>query len=426
MSDKKLTLREVFVNGNFFCLWLGQIVSQFGERLTQMALIGLIYQMGIVNTQEMSKLLFFMILPVFIFNPIAGVCVDRWDRKKTLVVCDILRCILTLLLPISYYVFNIKETHNMYPIYIIVFLVFSVSRFFMLAKTAIIPEVMEPKYLRAANSINSTTKMIATVSGVLLGGLIVSALGAVFCFYIDALTFAISATAIYFIKRKNIVEPDLKEGYGKFVLIKTEFIEGIKEIRKNRSILFLVKVLCVLMAGTGAIFVIFPVFVNKQFGAQANGLGVMVAALGAGLFVGALVLGKYMHKTSNKKMISVSVISVALLFIVLANLRNLMFAQCIMFLIGFVGLPVIVCAETLIHEMVEDKMIGRVYGAVEILIHTAFLISMAVTGFVGDIASPGFIFSILGASFAIIILVVITHEKIIMEKVEKTENNELF
>ena len=91
---------RILKNRNFFFLWSGQIISQFGERLSQMALIGLVYVQAPGSTLQLAKILSFTILPVFLIGPEAGVYVDRWNRRQTMFICDFLRASLVLLIPL--------------------------------------------------------------------------------------------------------------------------------------------------------------------------------------------------------------------------------------------------------------------------------------------------------------------------------------
>jgi len=75
--------RKLFKNPDFFLLWLGQIISQLGDRLSQMALIGLVYGRDGTSIQ-FAKILSFTIIPVFLIGPFAGAFVDKWDRRKTM------------------------------------------------------------------------------------------------------------------------------------------------------------------------------------------------------------------------------------------------------------------------------------------------------------------------------------------------------
>ena len=85
ISDKK--------SRDFFRFWFAQLISQFGDRVYQMALVGLMAIRHPGSVVEMAKLLAFTIIPVFIVGPIAGVYIDRWDRRTTLFICDFIRAV---------------------------------------------------------------------------------------------------------------------------------------------------------------------------------------------------------------------------------------------------------------------------------------------------------------------------------------------
>ena len=159
-----MSLRKSLQNRSFVFFWLAQLISQFGDRINQMALVGLVAgrQFGAASTMELAKLLAFTIIPVFIVGPIAGVYVDRWDRKTTLFVCDLIRGFLILTIP---FIFIAQQ--SMIPIYIVVFLAFCLSRFYVPAKMSIIPELVAAEHLHVANSLATVTGMIAFVLGAL-------------------------------------------------------------------------------------------------------------------------------------------------------------------------------------------------------------------------------------------------------------------
>jgi len=152
--------REVLKNRNFFLLWLGQIISQLGDRLGQMALIAFVYLRAPGSAIGIAKILSFTIIPVFLIGPIAGVYVDRWDRRKTMYICDFLRAVLVFTIP--FFLFYAK---SLVPIYVIIFVTFSIGRFFVPAKLSIVPDLIEKKDLLLANSLVNTTGMIAAIAG---------------------------------------------------------------------------------------------------------------------------------------------------------------------------------------------------------------------------------------------------------------------
>ncbi len=196
--------REILKNRDFFLLWLGQVISQFGDRLDQMALIALIYSRSPGSTFQLAKLISFTIIPVFLIGPIAGVYVDRWNRRQTLFICDILRGILVFLIPFAFI-----SKLSLVPIYLIVFLVFCISRFYVPAKMSIVPDLVREKDLLLANSLVNTTGMIAAAFGFGLGGILVAWLGVAGGFYLDSLK-GLRKKYFYFLAKLSSVDKSKK------------------------------------------------------------------------------------------------------------------------------------------------------------------------------------------------------------------------
>ena len=156
-------------NKDFSIFVYSQTVSQFGDKLDYIALIGIIgLYPEVRNPFLMSLLAFFTTAPVVIFGPIAGVLVDRWHKKKVMVVCDALRMLCAFMIPVVY-----LTTHNIYPVFLVVFFLFLFTLFFNAARSAIIPNLVTKKYILRANSVINFVGRAATFLGILLGGLIV-------------------------------------------------------------------------------------------------------------------------------------------------------------------------------------------------------------------------------------------------------------
>jgi DHA3 family macrolide efflux protein-like MFS transporter len=189
--------RDVLFTKNFFALWAGQIVSEFGDRLNQMALIALVYSKSPGSVMAMANLFFFVLIPVFVVGPVAGAYVDRWDRKIVMIVSDVLRGVLVLLIPL----FVVLDM--MIPIYMIVFLIFSTTRFFLPSKLAIIPAIVSEEKILIANSLSNTTRMIATILGFAIAGFIIKWIGYMWGFYLDSASYFISAGMIALITPKK-------------------------------------------------------------------------------------------------------------------------------------------------------------------------------------------------------------------------------
>lgn len=226
---------------DFFRFWFSQLLSQFGDRVYQMALVGLMAVRHPGSVMEMAKLLSFTIIPVFIVGPIAGVYIDRWDRRTTLFVCDFIRCVLVL-----FAAFYLVRLPDIWPMYAVVFVIFSLSRFYVPAKMSFIPEMVHEDDLHIANSLSTTTGMIALVLGALLGGLIVEYTGSTGGFCWGAVGYFLSGVLVFTVstlRRRLPNKSEIIAGTQKMLqsqkTVWHEMLDGIRYIRSQKEIGFI-------------------------------------------------------------------------------------------------------------------------------------------------------------------------------------------
>ena len=378
-------------NKDFRSLWLAQVISQFGDRINQMALIGLIAGRAPGSAWELAKLLSFTIIPVFLIGPVAGVYVDRWDRRTTLFVCDLLRGILVLSIP-----FVFMPGDSMIPIYIVVFLVFCLSRFYLPAKMSLIPDLVSDQDLLAANSLFSTTGMIAFVLGFALGGFLVETIGSRGGFIFDAMTFFISAALVSGIKpaihlrfpRVRLVAAgrEVIDTFKKSLL--QEIKDGVRYFKDHAEIRFILNIFFILFAAAGAIYVVMIVFIQQSFRSTTSDLGVLAIFLGVGLFFGALGYGRWGAKASHFKIMFLCLAWGGILLIlfswVVRQTQNLMVAGGLSFMMGLMAGPIFIGANTVIHRASPSEMRGKVFSGLEVVIHFAFLLTMLLSSFLAE------------------------------------------
>lgn len=403
---------------NFLFLFIGQIISQLGDRLGQMALIAFIYMRAPGSSFEIAKILSFTIIPVFIIGPIAGVYVDRWNRRKTMYVCDLIRAFLILIIPL----FLFSKT-NLIPLYIIVFLTFSIGRFFVPAKLSIIPELVPKEDLLLANSLVNTTGMIAAVIGFGVSGIIVEWLGAKSGFYLDSLSFLISGIFIFMIAKKvKSAQVNLKE-VGKEIVevikksVVQEFKEGIIYFIQHKDIRFTASIIFMLWSALGAVYVVLIVFVQNTLHSATKDLGLLIMFLGLGLFLGSLIYGRFGQRISHYKTIFSSLILSGIMLVVFAlaleNYPYFSIAALVALLLGFVVSPIMIASNTIIHNVSEVSMMGKIFSSLEIIMHFGFLIFMFVTSILAERFSQANILVVIGYIFSILGVVnLIYHRKI--------------
>ncbi|MFZ2385820.1 MAG: MFS transporter [Candidatus Omnitrophota bacterium] len=409
---------KVLKNRNFFLLWLGQIVSQLGDRLDQMALLGLIYLKAPGSPMQIAKIMSFTILPVFIIGPLAGVYVDRWDKRRTMYICDFLRAALVLSIPLFFF-----HTDNFMPLYIVIFITFSIGRFFVPAKMAILPELVEKKQLLMANTLANMTGMIAAVAGFGISGLLVEWVGAKSGFFLDSLSFTFSALLVFFISagipwksREHAVSHpvrEMEEIFKKTVL--QELQESWKYVLSNKHIRFTVGLIFTLSSALGALYVVMIVFVQRTLHSATKDLGLLIVFLGAGLFCGSVCYGRFGSRISHYRVIFFSLAAAGVMLIVFAFALEkypvFNVAAALAFLLGLSISPIMIASNTIIHRVSDSQMRGKVFSALEIIMHLGFLTFMLLSSKIAERLPEIFIIYVIGGLFVLIGLVNIFYKR---------------
>jgi len=399
-------ITKLLKNKNFFFLWFGQIISQVGDRLGQMALIGFVSLNMQGSSLEIAKALFFTILPVFLIGPLAGVYVDRWDRRKTLYTCDFLRAILVLIIPLF-----LISSKTRFLVYLLIFLIFCIGRFFIPAKMAIVVDLVEKNDLLLANSLINTTGMIAAILGFGIGGILVEWFGPKGGFYLDSLSFLISAFFIFLIGKTAGNPIKIKELAFEIVNVVRKSIwqelkEGFLYFFKNRYIRFTAWVMFVLWSALGSVYVVLIVFIQKTLGSITRDLGLLITFLGTGLFLGSLLYGRFGGRFSHYKTIFVSLIlsGIFLSFFSLSLSFKPSFsvAGLLTFILGLVISPIMITSYTLIHKISQDSMMGKTFSSLEMVMHLAFILFMFISSFLSRYISELFILLSVSAIFVIL------------------------
>ena len=408
---------KILAKKNFFLLWFGQIVSQFGDRLTQIALVGLVSQIS-MSSSRLALVMSMAIIPAFIISPISGVYIDRWSKRKTMYISDLARGFFILLIPLFFLKFK-----SLIAVYILIFLSFSAGRFFIPAKMAFIPEVSKKEDIFLANSLISITATIAAVIGFGLGGIIVEKWGITSAFSLDAATFFVSSLAIFFIaiKGKGAFKVDDIIHMGKEMVsgVKKSFIwefrEGIKYILSSHETKYAFKMFLFLFSYIGGLYVVFIRFIQETLSSLTTGLGFVTVSLGSGIFLGSLIYGRIAHKFSVKKIINLSLLLASLYIIFfVVSLRahpKTIYAIFLAFGLGLITSPVFVGINALIHKESDSKVLGRIFSGLEFTSHLGFLISMFICAAFADIFNPFTIIVSLGIiGFLISTIFVFNHD----------------
>ncbi len=396
---------------NFFLLLLGQIISQFGDKLTQIALIGLVSSLS-PSSFSLAFTMSMGIIPVILFSPISGVYVDRWNKRSTMYVCEALRGFLILGI-----IFLYLKLPYLSLIYGSVFLSFTIGRFFLPAKMAFLPQVVEKEELFLANSLISITATTASILGFGLGGIIVEGFGIEVAFFIDALTFFISGFLIILINVKEKIESGGEDIFalGKDLTLKIkrtflqELKDGIRYIFTSGETNYAFRIFFFLFASVGAVFPAFTRFIQEVLGSFTRDLGFIGVSLGGGIFLGSLVYGRIgsyfpIKKISNLSILFCSLFLIAFSFI-LKSFPYGFLAISLSIAMGILISPIFIAVVALVHRQSKGSLLGRVFSSLEFIAHLGFLCAMFIFAYLADLFSPFTILMVVGIINTLFVLI---------------------
>src|SRR5512135_504766 len=218
-SQKTASPFLVFRHRNFSLMWTGQLVSTIGSALTSLAASILIYRLTGGSALSVGLMLMATAAPSLLVGLIAGVFVDRFDRRRIMIIADLLRAVLVFLIPFL-------VPYNIIWLYIIVMLSSAIGQFFDPAHESVLPEVASEKELAAANSLMAISSFGSTAIGFAASGLIASAADINWAFYLDAVSFLFSAFCIFLIR----VKPIQAEGKTSAELVVKNLKVGVKQL----------------------------------------------------------------------------------------------------------------------------------------------------------------------------------------------------
>jgi len=357
-------MKRVLSNRNFLKLWIGQVVSNIGDEVAFMGLAALLVFKWEGTATDVSLFFIFASLPVLIFGPIAGVFVDRWKRKNTMIWADILRAGIA---------FGFIFSTELWHLLVLIFLLSTISRFFYPARNAIIPNIVKEEKLVEANSLSQMTYMLAIVIGPGMGAALVAIFGYTTTFIFDASSYLFSALMIYLIHYREKIGVRTKKAWG-------EMIEGLRYMAKNKVVKLIVIIFGLIMLIIGGLNVIYTLYIRDVLHMDVVGLGIIETSFGIGAVVGSVSVGLVAGKMKNVHIISLGIIFIGLLISLMAVLP--FFFAVIFIVLGIGAMNSFLSSPTnaILQKAVKDEYRGKIFGAQGAIIQGAALISMGIMG----------------------------------------------
>ena len=376
------------LNSSFSALWAGQLISLFGDRLHQLALV------AVVATSTGSALATGMVffaatLPNLLLSPIAGTFVDRWDHKEVLIVSDILRAALVLLIPLAALV-------NVVLVYPMVFAVTTISIFFRPARVAILPRIVEERDLLTANSALWVGETLADVFGYPLAGIFVVALGSAvpLAFWVDSATYLASATLLTAIAVRRLSPAEAGAGPGARDESRLGFVGELKAgwqfLRSEASLLANTIQASIGQFTIGIVIALTPAYALTVFGSSSVGwqavYGFLETGIGVGNLLGGFVIGLIGWRFGKGRMVIAGYAVWGLLVTALALTGNLGVAIGVAIGQGVANMVFVIPSQTLFQERTPPALMGRVIGLRFALVFGSMTVAMAVGAVLGQAA----------------------------------------
>ena len=391
---EKPSYRRVLSNRSFSLLWIGQLVSQSGDFIFDVAALWLVLQL----TGDILKVgiaVAFVLLPAVVIGPFAGVYIDRFNRRDIMIAANIFQAGAAIGIAVSYSIGIL----NFSVLLILLFVLNAGAQFVRPAVTAVVPSVTGKEDLAAANGLFSLTSSINQVAGYGIGGIIVLLFGPTLPILYDALTFVFAALVISMIARSRCAIPNTFSTPGGPIpasSFKQKLMEGLKYIRGSRFLLELVVVGVLLnFFGTG-VFALLAPYSRDVIHGNAGTYGILLAMFSLGIILGSIFVGKIDSRKYVGKLLFLGVIAVGGLTVALAFTTVAWLALGIAFGVGFFNAIVNIPLSVLIQAKIPGELLGRVATSLGALITLSQPISAATAGGVAGSLSIGETFLIYG------------------------------
>ena len=373
---------RLFRSGSFRALWIGQLISIFGDRFTYLALLALVVERAANPANPASELALIPLvsfLPAILFSPFTGALVDGWNTRTTLLVSDALRGVVVLLM------IPAADAWGLPAAFALVFLLYVVNAFFLPARSAILPDLVPEDALVEANSLATLAGVVATILGSWLGGLWVERAGWRFGFALDGATYFASVIALAFIRPRDVrsrpraplADAGAANAYRGLV---RDVGEGARLSLASKPILGSMLAMALLWIAGGALHVALPTVIRSHGSGVVSGVGGLIAFASAGMVAGTLLLAAWGRGGSRAWLLAGSLVGTGLSVIAFATLPSPGAGASAAFLAGLFVAFLLITTESAIQRASRPEARARVFALRDFLARLGVVVSAGIFG----------------------------------------------
>lgn len=365
-------------NRNYRWTWMGQIVSEMGDHFNNVAVLSLVMD-ETHNGAAIAGLMLSRAIPAILAGPLAGVLLDRFDRRRMMIASDLARGFLAL-----GFIWAIRYQAT-WLLYLLSALLMLASPFFTSGRSAILPAIATDAELHTANSLTQTTGWMTLAVGAFFGGTTAAKFGYQIAFVFNSLSFFISAFCIARLQsdKGHFRAADRNLNETKVARPWHEYREGIGYMFRSPLILGIGLIAVGWASGGGAAQVLFTLFSEMVFKRGPEGLGQLWGMAGVGLLIGGIVgnrLGKRIPFATYKHVVFFCYLLHGAAYIVFSQMRSWPAALLFMAISrASVAISSVLNWSKLLKH-VDDRFRGRVFSTIETMNWSTMMLSMMAAG----------------------------------------------
>lgn len=391
-SPARPLVHSLWRNRDYAILWSGQTISSIGTGISNLAIPLLVLTLTHSPTQA-GITAAIRAIPYIFFSLPAGALVDRWNRKRTMIFCDIGRAIALGSIPIV----SVAGTLTIAQLYVVSFLEGTLFVFFSLAETAALPQVVPSTQLPAAAAANNAAYGVTALVGPSLGGTLY-AVGRIVPFIADAFSYFCSVISLFFIHvRFQEDHPAARRG------MRHEITEGLRWLWRNP----LVRYMAVLTAGlrVGSGIPLIAIVLAQHMGASSAAIGFVFGVSGVGAIIGSIISPFVQQRFAFGQAISGICWSFAVTFLLFLVARDLAALAVVLFLIELITPAYDTVQFSYRLALIPDALQGRVNSVFRMIATSIQPLTLALTGWLLEYAGSIVTIVTLGGWFVLLSIV---------------------
>ncbi|MDP9367859.1 MAG: MFS transporter [Chloroflexota bacterium] len=349
---------------DFSLLWFAGLISLTGDYMLVVALPITVYELT-GSALATGGILIANKLAALIPGSVAGVFVDRWDRKRTMVVANLIRAPILLLLV------AVDSAERVWIVYVVAAAVSAVGQFFRPAENALLPRLVGEEYLIPANALNALNDNLGRLVGPALGGLFAAWFGLGGVVAADAASYLIAGGMIAAIAASTRPEraplPDAVTVTETWAVVWREWLGGLRLIRDHPVLRVVFVVFAIASLGEGVWQTAFWIYIDEELGGGTREASWLLSAQAAGGLGGAVVIGAWGKSRPPVALLGWGSIGLGLIDLVVFNypafVSGIWFGLVLMAVGGVPATALGTGSTVALQTEAEDAYRGRVFGA---------------------------------------------------------------